>query len=121
MWRNQNSEEMTLRVRQRPITQTGLNTYTTTVDLTTASGVKRHLEISRVNDGKEHPATGVGFKQEGRTEISQQIIPSIRKITSKKDGKVIGEIISTLSRDGKVMTNHRTIGTTEEVRVFERQ
>lgn len=103
------------------ITQTGPNTYTTTVDLATTSGVKRHLEISRVNDGKEHPATGVGFKREGRTEISQQITPSIRKITSKKDGKIIGEIISTLSPDGKVMTNHRTIGTTEEVRVFERQ
>ena len=103
------------------ITQTGPNTYTTTIDLVTTSGVKRHLEISRVNDGKEHPAAGVGFKQEGRTEISQQIIPSIRKITSKKDGNVIGEIISTLSPDGKVMTNRRTIGTSEEMRVFDRQ
>lgn len=103
------------------ISQTGPNTYTTMIDLVTTSGVRRHLEISRVYDGKEHPATGVGFKQEGRTEISQQIIPSIRKITSKRDGKVVGEIISTLSPDGKVMTNRRTIGATEEVRVFERQ
>ena len=103
------------------ISETGPNTYTTTIDIVTKSGGKRHLEINRVNDGKEHPATGVGFKQEGRTEISRQINPFTREITAKRDGKVIGEITSTVSPDGKVMTNHRIFGTSKDVHVFEKQ
>jgi len=103
------------------ISQAGPNSYTTTVDAVSKSGERRHTELYRIDDGEEHPAKGVGFKAEGVTETSQQVNVSTRKITQKRDGKVIGEITSTLSSDGKVMTNHRTNGKVHDVLVFERQ
>jgi hypothetical protein len=103
------------------ISQAGPNSYTTIIDTISKSGDQRHTEYYRIDDGKEHPAKGVGFKAEGVMEISQLVNASTRKITQKRDGKVTGEITSTLSPDGKVMTNHRTFGKVEDVLVFERQ
>lgn len=103
------------------ISQAGPNSYTTIIDTVSKSGDQRHTERNRINDGKEHPASGVGIKAEGFTEISQQVNASTRKLTQKRDGKVMGEITSTLSPDGKVMTNHRTNGKVHDVLVFERQ
>jgi hypothetical protein len=99
------------------IEQTGPNTYRTTVDTVRKSAKKEHQVINRICDGKEHPSTGVGFKQEGSSEICEQS-PSTRKVTEKRDGKVEGEFTSTVSGDGKVLTNVWKGG---ETRVFERQ
>ena len=100
------------------ISETGPNSYTTTIDTVSKSGEQRHREILRINDGKEHPAKGVGVKTEGVTEISQQVNASTHKITQKRDGKVLDELTSVVSPDGKVMTNRWTNG---DVLVFERQ
>jgi hypothetical protein len=102
------------------IEQTGPNAYRTTVDNVLKSGQKAHQEINRIYDGKEHPATGTGFKQEGATEICEQLDASTRKVTQKRDGKVTSEFTSTVSSDGKVMTNVRK-GGGDETLVFERQ
>ena len=98
------------------ISPLGPNAFRTTEDELLKSGEKRHVEINRTYDGKEHPATGVGFKQEGASEIDQRLNESTRKITQKRDGKVRGEFTSTVSPDGKVMTNAG-----ESTLVFERQ
>jgi hypothetical protein len=103
------------------ISQIGPNTYAHIVDNVTKSGGREHQEFRRVYDGKEHPRTGVGLRQEGATEIAEQINATTLKVTQKKDGTVLAEITSTLSPDGKVITNRRTNGKTEEVFVFERQ
>jgi hypothetical protein len=51
----------------------------------------------------------------------QRIDASTHKIITKKDGKVVVEIVSTVSPDGKVQTNHRVEGTCDETMVFEKQ
>jgi hypothetical protein len=101
------------------IEQTDPNAYRTTIDSVLKSRQKEHQEINRICDGKEHPSTGVGFKQEGATEICEQM-SSTRKVTQKRDGKVVSEFTSTVSPDGKVMTNVRK-GGGDETLVFERQ
>ena len=103
------------------ISQTGPNTYAHIVDNVTKSGGREHQEFRRVYDGKEHPRTGVGLRQEGATEIAEQINATTLKVTQKKDGTVLAEITSTLSPHGNVITNRRTTGKTKEVFVFERQ
>jgi hypothetical protein len=45
------------------ISETGPNSYTTTIDTVSKSGEQRHQEYLRINDGKEHPAKGVGLKR----------------------------------------------------------
>ena len=102
------------------IEKTGQNAYHVTLDRVLKSGESRHQEISRTCDGKEHPATGVGFKQEGATEICEFLDASTHKVTQKRDGKQVSQFTSTISGDGKVMTNVRS-GTGAETLVFERQ
>lgn len=102
------------------IEQTGPNAHRTTIDNVLKSGPKRHQEINRICDGKEHPASGTGFKQEGATEICEQLDASTLKITQKRDGKEVSEFTSTISSDGKVMTNVRK-GGGDETLVFEKQ
>jgi hypothetical protein len=105
------------------ISQTGPNSYKSSIDMVTKSGERRHTELNRTCDGREHLLTGVGIRQEkGASEICQQIDPSTRKVTAKRGGKVIEEITSTLSPDGKVATVdiRRTLGNTEEILVFNR-
>lgn len=104
------------------IKSTGPNTFLTTLDRLTKYGQTRHQEINRTRDGKEHPATGAGFKQEGATEIVEQVDASTLKVTQNRDGKVISEFTSTISPDGKTMTNirHNPDGA-ESVLIFERQ
>ena len=102
------------------IEHTGPNTYRTTIDTVLNSGQTRHVEINRVLDGKEHPVTGVGVNPEGATEICQQLDASTHKVTQKRDGKTVSEFTSTVSPDGKVMTNVRTGGGAGTL-VFEKQ
>jgi len=100
------------------ITETGQNSYNNVTDLVSKSGKARHQEgADRYLDGKERPIPG----QAGVTQTIQKIDASTHKITTKKDGKVVVEIISTVSPDGKVQTNHRVEGTCDETMVFERQ
>jgi hypothetical protein len=103
------------------ISETGPNDRRTIIDVVLKSGKTQHQEYNRIVDGKEHPATGVGFKQEGATEIVSRVNESTLRITGKRDGKETGVITSTVSRDGKVMTNRRTRNLGEEVLVFEKQ
>ena len=104
------------------ISKTGPKAFRTTIDSVSKSGQTRHFEINRTYDGKEHPATGVGFKQEGATEIDQRVDASTRHIVSKRDGKVRNELTSTVSSDGKTMTNTtRRADGSEDIEVFDRQ
>jgi hypothetical protein len=100
------------------ISQIGPNAFRTTQDELLKSGEKRRLEINRTYDGKEHAATGVGFKQEGASEIDQRVNEFTRKITQMRDGKVAGGFTSTVSPNGKVMTNAGDSGT---IRVYDKQ
>jgi hypothetical protein len=86
------------------IEKTGPDSRRTIIDTVTKSEEKSHQVIYRIYDGKEHPATGAGFKAEGATEICEQVDASTRRITQKRDGKVTSELTSTVSSDGKVMT-----------------
>jgi hypothetical protein len=104
------------------ISRNGPNAFRTTIDSVSKSGQTRHFEINRIYDGKERSPTGVGFKQDGATEIDQQVDASTRKIVQKRDGKVTNELTSAVSPDGKTMTNktHRANGS-EDIQVFEKQ
>jgi hypothetical protein len=102
------------------ISGTGSDTQVV-IDSVLKSGETRHEEHIRTADGKEHPARGVGFKLVGATETVVRVDASTRQITGKRDGKVRGVISSTVSPDGKVMTNRRTGSTGEEILVFEKQ
>src|ERR1700678_2370238 len=77
------------------ISNSGPNSFRTTIDSVPKSGQTRHVEINRLYDGKEHPRTGVGFKQEGATEIDQRVDAATRRVTQKRDGKVVAEFTST--------------------------
>jgi len=99
------------------ISKVGPNTFRTTTDEMLKSGKTRHAENSRVMDGREHSATGVGLTP-GLIEISEQVDASTRKITGKRDGKFLGEMTSTVSSDGKVMTNRWDTG---QVKIFQKQ
>ena len=102
------------------ISETGSDTRTI-IDVVLKSGETRHEEHIRTVDGKEHPARGAGFKLEGATETVLRVDASTHQITDKRDGKVTGVLTSTISPDGKVMTNHRTGSAGESTLVFDRQ
>jgi hypothetical protein len=104
------------------VAMTGPNTFRTTIDAVTKSGQTRHQEINRTLDGKEHPVTGVGVNPAGATEIVEPVDASTRRLTQKRDGKVVSTFTSIVSPDGKTMTTdrHRADGS-EEINVFERQ
>ena len=101
------------------IEQTGPNAYRSTFDAVLNSGQKVHQEINRIYDGKEHPVTGTGSKPEGTSEICELVNASTRKITRKTAGAT-SELTTTVSPDGKVMTNVWK-GALDETLVFERQ
>ena len=84
--------------------QTGPDTYTSTLDFVTRTGEKRHQESVRVCDGKEHAVPHVDPSKV--STVMCQVGPgSTRKIVEKEDNKVIVEMTSTVSADGKVLTN----------------
>jgi hypothetical protein len=95
--------------------------YRTTIDSVSPSGEKRHQEIIRIFDGKEHPVEGTGFNTTGSpAELCEQVDTSTRKITQKRDGKITSVLKVTLSPDGKTMTTVRT-GNRAETLVFDKQ
>jgi hypothetical protein len=103
------------------ISPSGSNTFTSVIDSITNSGEKRHQEVIRIYDGKEHPAKGIGLNP-GLSEISERVDASTRKVTGKRNGKILGTFTSQISPDGKTMTNRQLSSDgNEEVRVLERQ
>jgi hypothetical protein len=102
------------------IKQTGPDSYTSIVDFVTKSGEKRHQEIVRICDGKEHPSPRSGAAK-GAVLICQLGPGATRKFVESDNGKVVYEVTSTLSDDGKVMTTVWKDSNGEDVLVFDRQ
>ena len=102
------------------IKQTGPDTYTSSEDFVTKSGEKGHQEIVRVCDGKEHPSPRSGAAK-GAVLICQLGPGATRKLVESDNGKVVYEVTSTLSDDGKVMTTVWKDSNGEDVLVFDRQ
>jgi hypothetical protein len=100
--------------------QTGPDTYTSTLDYVTKSGEKRHQESIRVCDGKEHATPHVDPSKVS-TVVCQIGAGSTRKIVEKENDKVIVEMTSTVSADGKVLTNVWKYEDGPVVFVFEKQ
>ena len=91
-----------------------------TSDVVTLKGEKRHEELTRIADGKEHSVEGVNVP--GDTEIVSPDLTVIRN----SNGKRLRELHVRFSPDGKT----HTVTTTsvdangkpyEDVGVFERQ
>ena len=100
--------------------QTGPDTYTSTLDYVTRSGEKRHEESVRVCDGKEHATPHVDPSKVS-TVTCQVGAGSTRKVVEKENDKVVVEMTSTVSADGKVLTNVWKYEDGEVVFVFEKQ
>jgi len=102
------------------IKQTGPDTYSSTLDYVTRTGAKRHEESVRVCDGKEHATPHVDPSKV--STVMCQVGPgSTRKIVEKENDKVVVEMNSTVSADGKVLTNVWKYEDGEVVFVFEKQ
>ncbi len=100
--------------------QTGPDTYTSTLDYVTRSGEKRHQESVRVCDGKEHATPHVDPSKV--STVMCQVGPgSTRHIVEKENDKIIVEMNSTESADGKVMTNVWKYEDGQVVFVFEKK
>ena len=102
------------------IKQTGPDTYTSTLDFVTRSGEKRHQESVRVCDGREHATPHVDPSKVSIV-MCQAGPGSTRKIVEKENDKVIAEMTSTVSADGKVLTNVWKYEDGDVVFVFEKQ
>lgn len=100
--------------------ETGPDTYTSTLDYLTRAGAKRHEESVRVCDGKEHATPHVDPSKV--STVMCQVGPgSTRKIVEKDNDKVIVEMNSTVSADGKLLTNVWKYEDGDVVFVFEKQ
>ena len=100
--------------------QTGPDTYASTLDYVTRSGQKRHEETVRICDGKEHPLPAMDSSKPAA--VTCQIGPgSTRKIVETKSGKVIVEMTSSVSADGRVLTNVWKYDDGDVVFVFDKQ
>jgi hypothetical protein len=104
----------------RTISETGRNTFQTITDTKLRSGEVRHLEVSRVFDGREHFVIGYGSGGLRRTEVSTRVDEFTWRITQKRAGETIAEHILTVSSDGNVLTDHRTYHGETRL-VFEKQ
>ncbi len=100
--------------------QTGPNAYRTTIDIVGKSGSKTHHEMNRIYDGQERPVPGDGLSPQG-TEICEITSAGDRKITFKENGKVVSVLTSSVSKDGKTLTNAVTTDKGQHVSIFERQ
>ena len=102
------------------IKQTGPDTYSSTLDYVTRAGQKRHEESVRVCDGKPHPLPALDASKPA-TAICQVGPGSTRKVVETKSDKVVAEMTSTVSADGKTLTNVWKYEDGEVVFVFEKQ
>ena len=102
------------------IRQTGAETYASTFDYVTRAGQRRHEEGVRTCDGKEHAVPHVDSSRVS-TVMCRLGPGSTRKIVEKDGDKVIVEMTSTVSADGKVLTNVWKYEDGEVVFVFDKQ
>jgi hypothetical protein len=102
------------------IRQTAPDTYFSTLDFVTKAGQKRHEESVRICDGKEHAVPHV---DPSRVSIFMcQLGPgSSRKVVEKEGDKVVAEMTSTVSADGRVLTNVWKYEDGEVVFFFDKQ
>jgi hypothetical protein len=100
--------------------QTGPNAYRTTHDTMLKSGTKTHHEMNRVYDGQERPVPGDGLSPQG-TETCEITAVGDRKITFKENGKVVEVLTSSVSKDGKTLTNTVTTDKGPYVSVYDKQ
>jgi hypothetical protein len=103
------------------ITRIGPNSFRTVQDITFKSGEKRHQEIDRTLDGKEHPVAGASGAQQ-RTIVARRIDANTRELTDKVGGKTTERIVSVVAPDGRSMRNveHESSGN-EWVSLYARQ
>ena len=83
------------------ITKVGPNTVRQKTELVDKSGAKRTSDTTETCDGKEHHTEGA---PEGSTWICQ---PETWDFVSRRDGKVVMEVKTIFSDDGRTMTFHR--------------
>jgi hypothetical protein len=102
------------------IEQIAPNTYRTTTDIVRNQGGELKQVIDRTYDGQEHHVPINGTPEEG-TQICEFTATGERKITMKEDGKVVEVLHSSVSSDGKTLTNRITTDKGETVMVFDRQ
>ena len=102
------------------IKQTGPDTYSSTLDYVTKAGQKRHEESVRVCDGRPHPLPALDASKPA-TAICQVGPGSTRRVVETKSDKVVAEMTSTVSADGKTLTNLWKYEDGEVVFVFEKQ
>jgi hypothetical protein len=76
--------------------------------------------MNRVYDGQERPVPGDGLSPQG-TEICEITPAGDRKITFKENGKVVEVLTSSVSKDGKTLTNTITTDKGRLVLIFEKQ
>jgi len=96
------------------------NTYRSVIDIVNTKGEKRHTEVIRIADGKEHPVEAVN-RPLGDTQIAS---PGLRKVVLKKDGKVVSEMEIKASPEGHIVTQTGTDANGKpykDVIVWERQ
>jgi hypothetical protein len=102
------------------IRQSGPDTYSSTLDYVTKAGQKRHEESVRICDGKPHPLPALDASKPA-TAICQVGPGSTRKVVETKSDKVVAEMTSTVSADGRTLTNIWKYEDGEVVFVFEKQ
>jgi hypothetical protein len=102
------------------IRQTGPETIASTFDYVTRAGQKRHEEGVRICDGKEHAVPHIDSSKVS-TVMCQLGPGSTRKVVEKDGDKIIVEMTSTVSVDGKVMTNVWKYEDGEIIFVFDKQ
>jgi hypothetical protein len=102
------------------IEEIGPNTYRTTLDVVEKSGEKIHEEVDRIYDGKERHVPVNGKPSEG-TQVCELNSGGGRKITYKYQGKIIRVLSSSVSKDGKTLTNRETTDKGETVFVLEKE
>lgn len=102
------------------IEQTGPTSYRTTLEVTLTSGEKQHVAFNRICDGIERK---VDTADSGSFDDSEmcEFVAGGRKITMKKDGKVVATISSTLSTDGQTLINRRSDAQGEELHIYDRE
>jgi hypothetical protein len=112
---NRDIAQATLTIRQ-----TAPDTYASTLDYVTRSGERRHEKSVRLCDGKEHKAPHVDPSK--FSTVMCEVGPgSTRKVVEKENDKVIVEMTSTVSADGKILTNVWKYEDGDVVFVFEKQ
>jgi hypothetical protein len=102
------------------MSRTGPNIYRIVTDSVSKPGQHRRLDLTHISDGNEHFPDGFRFQRLGESETYKQIDELTRKLTRKRNGQIIGEITSTVSADGQVMTEHQFYPV-ERVYLFEKQ